>query len=88
MVERAVILCEGDTLYPQHFLIQSPQKRDTGIIDEELSTEIPLEQTLEQTEKRLILHALAQAGNNKTRASELLQISRQSLHRRMKRLGM
>ena len=88
MVERAVILCEGNTLYPQHFLIQPLRKRESNDAapKEELTTSMALEQKLDRMETRLIQEALAQTDYNKTRAAKLLQISRQSLHRRIERL--
>lgn len=89
MIERAVILCEGNTLCPQHFFINTPQTGDTDNTEanDAASTEIALEPALQQAEARLILQALEHTGYNKTKASELLRISRQSLHRRIKRLG-
>jgi PAS domain S-box-containing protein len=47
----------------------------------------PLDQTLEQVEKRLIERALQLARQKKSRAAELLEISRPRLYRRMKELG-
>jgi len=47
---------------------------------------LPLDQLLEQTERRLILLALHRAQGNKTRAAELLGIWRQRLLRRMEAL--
>jgi transcriptional regulator with PAS, ATPase and Fis domain len=47
----------------------------------------PLDQTLEQLERRMIEHALQRARQNKSRAAELLEISRPRLYRRIKELG-
>lgn len=90
MVERAVILCDDDTLYLQHFPIIQATKDDSieKLPDEEESSHQDLEETLERTERRLIFQALEKANQNKSKAAELLNISRQSLHRRLKRLGL
>jgi DNA-binding NtrC family response regulator len=47
----------------------------------------PLDQMLEQLEKRLIEQALVRARENKSRAAELLGISRPRLYRRIKELA-
>ena len=47
----------------------------------------PLDRTLEQLEKRMIEDALRRARQNKSRAAELLEISRPRLYRRIKELG-
>jgi transcriptional regulator with AAA-type ATPase domain len=48
---------------------------------------LPLDTLLEQVERRLIVLALRKAGNNKTRAAEILSIWRPRLARRMEALG-
>jgi DNA-binding NtrC family response regulator len=47
----------------------------------------PLDGTLEQLERRMIEQALRRARQNKSRAAELLDISRPRLYRRIKELG-
>ena len=46
-----------------------------------------LDEVLEDLERRIILHALAQCGNSKTRAAELLKLSFRSLRYKTKKLG-
>jgi DNA-binding NtrC family response regulator len=48
---------------------------------------LALDAVLEQVERRLIVNALRQAKNNKSRAAELLTIWRARLLRRMENLG-
>lgn len=48
----------------------------------------PLDDLLTQVERRLIEHAMHRAGQNKSRASELLGISRPRLYRRIKELNL
>jgi transcriptional regulator with AAA-type ATPase domain len=50
-------------------------------------TALPLDQLLEQAERRLIVLALRKAGGNRSRAAELLAIWRPRLLRRMEALG-
>lgn len=51
-------------------------------------TIIPLDELLTDVERRLIENALARARRNKSRAAELLGISRPRLYRRIKELGL
>jgi DNA-binding NtrC family response regulator len=39
-------------------------------------------------EKQLIMEALERAGNNRSEAAELLNMSRRSLQRKLKQMGM
>jgi DNA-binding NtrC family response regulator len=48
----------------------------------------PLDELLAQIERRLIENALQRARQNKSRAAELLGISRPRLYRRIKELGL
>jgi DNA-binding NtrC family response regulator len=52
-----------------------------------LSSNTPLDELMTQVERRLIESALKRARNNKSRASEILGISRPRLYRRIKELG-
>jgi DNA-binding NtrC family response regulator len=79
----------GDaTIEPAHFpavLRQSVQVRQTGGADE--VRPLPMDQVLEEVERRLILLALRRNQGNKSRAAEWLGIWRQRLMRRMEALG-
>ncbi len=80
MVERAMIICDSDHLSLDHFLIkQNKTNKNVEAEDELLDIEL--------TEKRLILKALERTGNNKSKAAGLLNISWQSLDRRLKKYG-
>ena len=81
-MERAVILCQGDTLEPQHLAIKS--SRSSGAMPE---AALP---TLEEGERRLIQRALEQTGGvlaGPSGAAELLGINRSTLWSRMRKLG-
>ncbi len=81
LVERAVILMDGKLLLPKHFpLVEtsgslSKNKGNTG------------ESFLDEKEKQAIIQALKKFNNNKTKAAEALNITWQSLNRRMKKYG-
>lgn len=81
LMERAVIVCDEDKLGMEHFaMISSKIENNTTVCNEEAEV-----YDLEVSEKRLIQQALEKAGNNKSKAAELLNITWQSLDRRMKK---
>jgi transcriptional regulator with PAS, ATPase and Fis domain len=85
MIERALILCEGDLLTFEHFdhlKIKINKNYNPG-----QTTDPAPKRTLEDVEKESIINALKETGNNKSQAARLLNISRQSLDRKMERLG-
>jgi DNA-binding NtrC family response regulator len=83
MVERALILCEGDILTFEHFdhLNIKMQKPTNGNGSADVS------RTLDDIERESIETALREAGNNKSQAARMLNISRQALDRKLERLG-
>jgi DNA-binding NtrC family response regulator len=86
-IERAVILCEGDTLLPEYFRIAGKQDADipspSGYYDD-----LDEMMDLESHERQLIMKALEKADNNKAKAASILNITWQSLDRRMKKFGL
>jgi len=79
IVERAVILCEGDTLGTEHF---------PNIVDQTSAPVIPDElYNLEEIEKMVIKKALERCQYNKTQAAKLLNINWNALHRRLDKYG-
>jgi len=83
MVERSLILCEGDKLTFKHFDHLEMKMRKAAGTAVAASNTLPLD----ILEKESILMALQQTGNNKSRAARLLHISRQALDRRMEKYG-
>jgi transcriptional regulator with PAS, ATPase and Fis domain len=81
MIERALILCDKKTIAWDNFRYSIPVDEDdtesTLLKEEDLD--------LEKIEKKVILKALERAGNNKTKAAEMLNITWQSLKRRMEK---
>lgn len=84
-VEGAMNYADGDTLSVEHFNIR---KEPIGYDPESLEKmDNPIEMTKQMAERNLIREVLARNGNNKTRAAEVLKISRPLLYQKMKRLG-
>jgi DNA-binding NtrC family response regulator len=77
VVERAVILCDSDRIGADDLSIPSSAKV------EELGTN----PSLEEMEKAYILRVLKEAGNNQSRASQLLGIDRKTLYLKLKKYG-
>jgi DNA-binding NtrC family response regulator len=80
MVERAVIICDMNRLSLSHFQfthMKEENRKVSSLSDENLD--------LERVEMNCIKKALERANNNKSRAAELLNISWQSLDRRIKK---
>lgn len=90
IMERAVILCDGNELLPEHLKLSDNGSKN---IPQETARPADAEMgdtglDLEENEKRLIRLALEKAGNNKSKAAALLNITWQALDRRMKKYGM
>jgi DNA-binding NtrC family response regulator len=87
-IERAVILTEGDTIHSRHLNLsfQEVAALRVGASDDPWS-QIDLSgsladaarRTLTEVERRKIEHALKEAGGNRMRAAELLQIPHKAL---------
>lgn len=78
MVERAVIVCDGEELKISHFMFDRTKLMiKTSLQDESLN--------LDMAEQQLIVKALERADYNKSKAASLLNISWQSLDRRLKK---
>lgn len=78
IIERAVILTEGNTLKPRHL----PERfQNIDSVPSSVARTFP---TLAQMEKKHILDVLEAAGENKSKTAEILNISRAALWRKLK----
>lgn len=75
IVERAVILEEGDTIISSSL----PITEEEGISEEAVFNTFSIKKAEKQMEKTLIERALKETSGNKTRASKLLEISHRAL---------
>jgi DNA-binding NtrC family response regulator len=77
VVERAVILCESDYI----------GANDLSIPSSAAVAELGTNPSLEEMEKAYILRVLKEAGNNQSKASQLLGIDRKTLYLKLKKYG-
>jgi DNA-binding NtrC family response regulator len=92
-IERAVILCDGDRLLPRHLSLSSQQgfnasadpwdQLDWSGTLADVTTRFGTE-----AEKRKLALAMKQAGNDKGRASDLLQINFKTLTAKLRQHGL
>ncbi|SDI37601.1 sigma-54-dependent transcriptional regulator [Alteribacillus bidgolensis] len=79
-VERAVVLCQGTTLYIDDFPEKIKESKENVDIKEiNIENDKPLPEKLESIEKQLILKALDDATGQPATAAKKLGISRQTL---------
>ena len=73
VIEKAVIMCDGDIISPDHIELHTSQR--------------PLNesQTLEEMERQTIVGAIAQCGGNLSQVAQQLGITRQTLYNKIKR---
>ena len=80
-IERAVILCLDEQILLQHLPLQV---RQAYSVDGDRPFAIRPGVTLKNMEKELILSTLKQTENNRTRAAEILGVTRQTLQNKLK----
>ncbi|MCC6142230.1 MAG: sigma-54-dependent Fis family transcriptional regulator, partial [Candidatus Hydrogenedentes bacterium] len=79
VVQRAVLVCSGDTLMPEHV---PPRLQNENIVKPRISFELGT--SLDEVERQMVVQALALA-RNRTQAAELLGISRRALYNKIKK---
>jgi DNA-binding NtrC family response regulator len=77
VIERAVIVCEADTIGAEDLSISSY----TAV------AEMSVNPSLEEMEKAYVLRVLKEAGGNQSKASQLLGIDRKTLYLKLKKYG-
>jgi len=82
MVERALILSDGGKLSLK-FFAGLPMVEDEIVLDHDVEEQFDLD----ESEKRLIIKALQKTDYKKVEAAQLLNITRQSLDRRLEKYG-
>jgi two-component system NtrC family response regulator len=83
LIERAVILCNGNELLPSHFLLMNQNSTPSNCClfpQEEIYN-------LDEIEKRTIIKALKKCNFNKSDAAKLLHIEWNALYRRIQKHG-
>ena len=79
-IERAVIMCEGNTLTPDDFILTPTRKSSGGLEFDSYN--------LDDIEKTIIEKVLKQNQGNVTQAASQLGLTRTSLYRRMEKHGL
>ncbi|HEX5069261.1 MAG TPA: sigma-54 dependent transcriptional regulator [Vicinamibacterales bacterium] len=86
LVERAVLLCEGDLLQPSDFdSLHTARQRSPAAHGFDLPAEGV---NLEEVERSLVVQALERAGGNQTRAASLLGLHRDQIRYRIEKFGL
>jgi two-component system response regulator HydG len=79
VIQRAVLICDGDTILPEHL----PSRFHTTKVDSEMSFEIGT--SLADIERELIVQTLNMTNNNRYEAAKLLGISRRTLYNKIEK---
>jgi DNA-binding NtrC family response regulator len=93
-IERAVILCEGDTIHPRHLNLSFRQPSAAAAvaspweqIDLSGTMNDALRRVTTEVERRKIEQALRDSAGNKQRAADVLQVSYKTLLQKLKEHG-
>ncbi len=88
MVRESYAQAAGSTIVPRDLPKRIHLAADAALMPRRTEEPIDLAQTLEKLEAELINRALARAKGNKSRAAELLGLTRPRLYRRLVQLGL
>jgi two-component system response regulator AtoC len=86
-IERAVVLAQGGVITPFHLLLSPSSVNRIVDIEEQVQRRVPLDQTIADIEKKMIVEALKQSGGNRTAAAKTLGIYRRLLYSKMREYG-
>lgn len=81
VIERAVVTCHEEMIMPRCLHERLSLIKNVG-----KTINIPIGITAREAERRFILQTLAAVGNNKTKAAQLLGLSRKTLHNKLRTL--
>ncbi len=95
VIERAVILCKGNVINPEHLPISMVkgvpfvEKDKPQTMDKSVLFDIPPHGlSLDALEKQLVTQALEKSKNNKTKAAKLLGLTRGTFRYRLQKYGL
>ncbi len=87
-IERAIILCEGKTITPEHISLNPiPMKSSPGMLPMDGTLEDTSKEALRLGETQRIKKALQETKGNKSRAAEMLSVSYKTLLTKIKEYG-
>jgi DNA-binding NtrC family response regulator len=89
MIERAVILCDGEMITQEYFVLssQSGLEADKRTLPADGTLEAVAKEALRKAEGERIVSVLRETRGNKTRAAEILQVSYKTLLTKIKEYG-
>jgi DNA-binding NtrC family response regulator len=82
-IERAVLLGKGETLMPNHLIIDQAETEDP-----QTAVSVRVGVSVREMEKELIFQTLKEVNENRTRAAELLGISIRTLRNKLREYKM
>ena len=94
VVERAVVLCHGGRIKPEHLEFTTREPQPTRVTPpprrstRSNATILPLKEALEEPERQLILQALQALNWNRQETARVLDINRTTLYKKMKKYGL
>jgi DNA-binding NtrC family response regulator len=87
VIERATILARGEYIEPEHLPVLGAVRGAAAPAPvSNAGVALVPGMTVDEAEQKLILATLEAAGNNKTRAAEMLGISLKTLHNKLNRM--
>jgi putative PEP-CTERM system response regulator len=85
-IERAIILCAGKTITPEHLAIRLPSASEIRLREGAGLKEVGAHAQA-QAEKGLIVRVLSQTNGNKRKAAEILKVDYTTLFEKLKKYG-
>jgi DNA-binding NtrC family response regulator len=80
IIERSVLICQGDVIEPTHLFMEDGEKSPAGGDTNALGN---FRGTIYEMERELIFKTLEETGNNKTKAADILGISIRTLRNKL-----
>jgi len=87
-IQQAVLTCSGEVLTLTHLPAMVRTRSDGRAVESFRTIPSSLAQNRENTERATIIGALEKVGFSRTRASEILGVSRVTLYKKMKKYGL
>jgi DNA-binding NtrC family response regulator len=81
-IERLVLFSRGSGIEPAD--LPASMRERVSTVEQQIFQDLP---TLDEMQRRYLLHALAAVGGNRSRTAELLHIDRRTLYRMAERFG-
>ncbi len=85
VIERAVVLNSEGVIHQKDLPAEFSEKHEALDVDRFIPSDVPLQQTLEDIEEKLIRRALKQSGNVQSHAAERLGITKSLIQHKMKK---